>query len=247
MSARGSSMVDHQQEDAQQWLVPIVPELVVSVTPGGVPIIDDVAPRVAIWIGETAAHLIGRPLSETFEELIPGLSVVVEEVWKSGMPVRDYRLTFTDYAGIERTILLQATLRPASGDKTQGLVALRLEELPAREDLQQRHLAAQVFHGMVSCSPAMLKVFRKIEMYGPTDASVLITGETGTGKDLAARAVHACSRRRQKPFIAINCSALSKELLESELFGHERGAFTGAVSTHKGRFERAQWWHIIFG
>jgi sigma-54 specific flagellar transcriptional regulator A len=67
----------------------------------------------------------------------------------------------------------------------------------------------------------------------------LITGETGTGKDLAARAVHACSRRRQKPFIALNCSALSKELLESELFGHERGAFTGAVSTHKGRFERA--------
>jgi sigma-54 specific flagellar transcriptional regulator A len=85
----------------------------------------------------------------------------------------------------------------------------------------------------------LLKVFRKIEMYGPTDAPVLITGETGTGKELAAQALHACSRRKQKPFIAVNCSALSKELMESELFGHERGAFTGAVSAHKGRFERA--------
>jgi sigma-54 specific flagellar transcriptional regulator A len=92
---------------------------------------------------------------------------------------------------------------------------------------------------MVSRSPLLLKVFRKIEIYGPTDAPVLITGETGTGKELAAHALHACSRRRQKPFVAVNCTALSKELLESELFGHERGAFTGAISTHKGRFERA--------
>jgi sigma-54 specific flagellar transcriptional regulator A len=162
------------------------------------------------------------------------------------MPVRDYRLTFTDHAGIERTILLQAILRPASGGQTQKLVALRLEEFLAREELQQRTFTARAFHGMVSCSPAMLKVFRKIEMYGPTDAPVLITGETGTGKELAARAIHACSRRRQKPFIALNCSALSKELLESELFGHERGAFTGAVSIHKGAGAR-QWWHIVFG
>ena len=72
------------QEDTHQWLVPIPPELVLSVEPGGVPIIHDVAPRVAMWTGETAAHLIGRPLAETFEEIIPGLAVVVEEVWQSG-------------------------------------------------------------------------------------------------------------------------------------------------------------------
>jgi sigma-54 specific flagellar transcriptional regulator A len=174
-----------------------------------------------------------------FDEIIPGLAVVVEEVWNSGRPVRDYRLSFTDHAGIKRSILVQATLRPATTDTAQGLVALRLEELPTREEPQLLPPKVRAFHGMVSRSPVLLKVFGKIEMYGPTDAPVLITGETGTGKELAARAVHACSRRRQQPFIAVNCSALSKELLESELFGHERGAFTGAVSSHRGRFERA--------
>ena len=232
-------MVRNTHEDTHQWLVPISPEILVSVEHGRPPIINDISPRVAIWAGETASHLIGRPLPEVFGELIPGLVEVVDEVWKSGRPVRDYRLTFTDHEAVERTILLQASLRPAALDKGQGLVALRLEELSPREAPQQLSSKAHVFHGMVSRSPILLKVFRKIEIYGPTDAPVLITGETGTGKELVAGAIHTCSRRRQKPFVAVNCSALSKELLESELFGHERGAFTGAISAHKGRFERA--------
>ncbi|GIX47001.1 MAG: hypothetical protein KatS3mg131_1212 [Candidatus Tectimicrobiota bacterium] len=95
------------------------------------------------------------------------------------------------------------------------------------------------FYGLVGRSAALRAVIRKIEVYGPTGAPVLITGETGTGKELAARALHACSPRREEPFVAVNCAALSSELLESELFGHERGAFTGAIRTHKGRFERA--------
>jgi sigma-54 specific flagellar transcriptional regulator A len=148
-------------------------------------------------------------------------------------------MAFTDDTGVERTILVQASFRPAKVQDGHGLVALRLEEIPAAARKSEAPHSARVFHGMVTRSPALLKIFQKIEIYGPTDAPVLVTGETGTGKELAARALHACSRRRQKPFIAVNCAALSKELLESELFGHERGAFTGAVSTHKGRFERA--------
>jgi sigma-54 specific flagellar transcriptional regulator A len=232
-------MGQNTQEDIHQWLVPISPEVLVAIEPGSPPIINDISSRVARWTGEAASRLIGQPLPKVFGELIPGLVEVVDEVWKSGLPVRDYRLTFTDHKAVEHTILLQASLRPAALGKGQGLVALRLEELPPLETPQLLPAKTHVFHGMVSRSPVMLKVFRKIEIYGPTDAPVLITGETGTGKELVARAIHICSRRRQKPFIAVNCSALSKELLESELFGHERGAFTGAVSAHKGRFERA--------
>jgi transcriptional regulator with GAF, ATPase, and Fis domain len=114
----------------------------------------------------------------------------------------------------------------------------QLSEL--RKDAQQRRGAALgAFHGIIGQSPAMLDVYRKIEVYGPADASVLITGETGTGKELAARALHTRSPRKANPFVALNCCALNEELFESELFGHERGAFTGAGQTHRGRFERA--------
>jgi DNA-binding NtrC family response regulator len=89
-------------------------------------------------------------------------------------------------------------------------------------------------------SPAMQEVFRLIERVGPTEASVLLTGESGTGKELAARSIHECSARRGKPFIAINCGAIPAGLIEAELFGYEKGSFTGAVRAHAGVFERAE-------
>lgn len=95
------------------------------------------------------------------------------------------------------------------------------------------------FIGIIGASPAIKGVFHKIDIYGPAEASVIITGETGTGKELIARALHQLSTRRVRSFVAVNCCALSEELFESELFGHERGSFTGAIKTHKGRFERA--------
>jgi DNA-binding NtrC family response regulator len=93
--------------------------------------------------------------------------------------------------------------------------------------------------GLVGASPAMREVYRKIELYAPSDAAVIVTGETGTGKELVARALHARGLRRAGAFVAVNCSAIAAELLESELFGHEKGSFTGAMRTHRGRFERA--------
>jgi sigma-54 specific flagellar transcriptional regulator A len=89
-------------------------------------------------------------------------------------------------------------------------------------------------------SPAVTAVNRLIQQVAPYDSTVLILGESGTGKEIAARAIHAASPRRMRPFVAVNCGAIPAELLESELFGHEKGSFTGAISARKGRFEIAE-------
>jgi sigma-54 specific flagellar transcriptional regulator A len=96
-----------------------------------------------------------------------------------------------------------------------------------------------MFRSLVGCSEDINVTRKLIEQVADTEASVLILGESGTGKEIAARTIHALSSRANKPFIAINCGAIPAELLESELFGHEKGAFTGAVSTRQGRFELA--------
>ncbi len=93
---------------------------------------------------------------------------------------------------------------------------------------------------LVGESPAMRQVKKLILQVAPTDATVLILGESGTGKEVVAQAVHAASSRAGKPFVPINCGAIPGELLESELFGHEKGAFTGAITARKGRFEMAE-------
>jgi formate hydrogenlyase transcriptional activator len=95
------------------------------------------------------------------------------------------------------------------------------------------------FEGIVGSSTALRGVLDQIRIVAPTDSTVLIEGETGTGKELIAQAIHTQSRRRDRPFVKLNCAAIPLGLLESELFGHEKGAFTGAVAQKKGRFEAA--------
>jgi DNA-binding NtrC family response regulator len=108
-----------------------------------------------------------------------------------------------------------------------------------KENVRLRETVAEITRPqeLVGQSEAMKKVFEAIQTVGPTDATVLITGESGTGKELVVQAIHAASVRRFHPLVAIHCGALTETLLESELFGHEKGAFTGALYRKKGKFE----------
>ena len=105
--------------------------------------------------------------------------------------------------------------------------------------LQEEIKSVHNFDEIVGQSPALLDVLEKVHRVARTDATVLITGETGTGKELIARAIHSASHRHDKPLIKVNCAALPASLVESELFGHEKGAFSGAISRRVGRFELA--------
>jgi transcriptional regulator with GAF, ATPase, and Fis domain len=117
-------------------------------------------------------------------------------------------------------------------DSTRRLESLETENRRLKSDINLQH-------SMVGESPRMRDVYQFIAKVAPTDSTVLLRGESGTGKELVARAIHLSSPRNQKSFVAINCAALSETLLESELFGHERGAFTGAIAQKKGKLEVA--------
>jgi transcriptional regulator with GAF, ATPase, and Fis domain len=120
-------------------------------------------------------------------------------------------------------------------DPKQSQARLRDENVALRGEIDQ----ASMFEEIVGTSAALQKVLSLVSKVAPTDASVLVTGETGTGKELVARAIHKQSKRSSKPFVSVNCAAIPRDLIASELFGHEKGSFTGAVQRRLGRFELA--------
>jgi DNA-binding NtrC family response regulator len=132
--------------------------------------------------------------------------------------------------------LRQATTRAYRASAGSGLFA---PGLPSNTNID-------VYCGIVGAHPRMREVHRLIDAVGPTDTTVLVEGETGTGKELAARAVHARSDRALGAFVAVNCGAITSTLVESELFGHAKGAFSGATSAHRGYFEQAHGGTLFF-
>ena len=121
-------------------------------------------------------------------------------------------------------------------DRKQAEQRLQDENVALREEIDR----ASMFEEIVGISPALHAVLSRVSKVSPTDSSVLITGETGTGKELIARAVHKRSQRSLRPFVSVNCAAIPRDLIASELFGHEKGAFTGATQRRLGRFELAE-------
>src|SRR6185437_8728234 len=129
--------------------------------------------------------------------------------------------------------------KPLSPESVLLALASAMELRQARREARSLRADLGLSGEMIGDSPAMMQVRAMIERVAPTDARVLITGESGTGKELVAAAIHMTSARRDRPFVRVNCAAIPRDLVESEMFGHERGAFTGATERRLGRFELA--------
>ncbi len=158
-------------------------------------------------------------------------------------------IIMTGYASVETAVTAlkngayDYVTKPLDPDEIAHLVKNALaHKRTAQENVLLRETVAEIARPgeLIGQSSAMRKIFDAIETVGPTDATVLVTGESGTGKELVARAIHHASPRRFHPLVVIHCGALTETLLESELFGHEKGAFTGAQYRKKGKFEIAE-------
>jgi DNA-binding NtrC family response regulator len=158
-------------------------------------------------------------------------------------------IMITAYGSVKQAVealrigALDYVVKPFDIEELKVLVLRGLEQRKLRQEnilLKKTFREEASFEKMIGKSKIMREIFGLIEKVAATDSTVIISGESGTGKEMAARAIHALSRRRDHPFVSINCAALPENLLESELFGHTRGSFTGAVSDKRGMFETAQ-------
>jgi formate hydrogenlyase transcriptional activator len=156
-----------------------------------------------------------------------------------GHPVRKRDGTVAEFIGTHVDVTEQHLSRKALEDAFAEITGLKEQLFQENVALRQEIDETSMFDEIVGKSAALQKVLKEIETVGPTDSTVLILGETGTGKELIARAIHNLSSRHDNAFVKVNCAAIPTGLLESELFGHERGAFTGAIAQRIGRFELA--------
>jgi two-component system response regulator HydG len=200
--------------------------------------------------GDHACDLVG---ADSFDLVLTDLKMGVTDGIqvlrhaKEGSPLTEV-IVMTAYGTIESAV---EAMRLGAHDYIQKPFTEQELLVKVQKALERRRLAGEVtllaaefreryrFENIIGRSGAIREVLGRIVRIAPTDATVLITGESGTGKELVARAIHANSKRADRPFVTVNCAAISETLLESELFGHVRGAFTGAVSARRGLFEEA--------
>ena len=187
-------------------------------------------------LGATPEELRGKPLSELLGNDLFGEDSSLTGALAAGERREGLRAFLPAADGT--TLPVSLSIGPLDASDTCGGIEGRIIIMIRPEEEND---ASQVpaFEGIVARSPAMQRIFRVIELLRDNDSTVLVTGESGTGKELVAGALHANSHRAAGPFVAVNCAAIPSELLESELFGHARGAFTGAVKDQEGRFELA--------
>ncbi|MCC7139729.1 MAG: sigma 54-interacting transcriptional regulator [Planctomycetes bacterium] len=196
--------------------------------------IRSINPEAARLTGLDPVAAIGRNCREVLRCAFCTDKCAAQQAMCEGEVFRDCPVDITRPDGS------QVCLRIDAAPVGDGEVAVTLRDVTEAERLRRALRDRWVFHGMVGVSPAFKQVVGQIRDVAPYDTTVLVLGESGTGKELVARAIHAESPRAAKPFVTVTCSAYSESLLESELFGHVRGAFTGAERDRPGRFEVAE-------
>ncbi|MCB1055243.1 MAG: sigma 54-interacting transcriptional regulator, partial [Acidobacteria bacterium] len=199
------------------------------------------SPALDELVGEGArAAAVGRPVEEVLGGELFGGQGTLRRALEAGERREGWGATVRVPGAKPRLVSISvAPLRHDLSDLCDPFVRYLVVLRPAEQWETTGGSGVTLFSGLVARSPVMMRIFELVENLHESDATVLITGESGTGKELIARAIHQHSRRRSGPFVAVNCGALPPDLLESELFGHVRGAFTGAIKDRVGRFELA--------
>jgi len=188
--------------------------------------------------GLKAREMAGKPLADCKFLCNRSCGDVIRQTLEKKSTIREYRLECGHHEREQQLVsVTSAPLRDAGGLYLGAVLVIR--DITLLRDLERELHERHQFHSIIGRSKKMQDVYRLLEDLANLETTVLITGESGTGKELVAKALHYSGQRAFKPFIAVNCSALTESLLESELFGHVKGAFTGAVRDKQGRFQAA--------
>jgi formate hydrogenlyase transcriptional activator len=183
-----------------------------------------------------AESFLGLPMADAAGEIIGHLAVLDDKPMPNASQAMSLMKIFAARAVAElQRLKAEQELRQAMAEVEQLKNRLQDENVYLQEEIRREHH----FEEIVGSSPPLLELLNQLEIVAPTDSTILIHGETGTGKELIARAVHDRSARKSRPLVKVNCGAISAGLVESELFGHVKGAFTGAIERRVGRFELA--------
>jgi len=183
-------------------------------------------------------HVGGKVFSECLEQCEGTCAAVLRQALEKQAAISEYRIECGHQSRYQQLVSVNSTpLLDYHGNFTGAVLVIR--DITLLRDLQRELRERHKFQNIIGRSESMQDIYRLLEDLANLETTVLITGESGTGKELVARALHYSGHRSFNPFVTVNCSALAESLLESELFGHVRGAFTGAVKDKQGRFEAA--------
>ncbi len=188
--------------------------------------------------GVNVREMVGKPLAQCLPLCSRSCGDLIRQTIEKKSTIREHRIECAHQQRQQQLVsVTSAPLRDANGDYLGAVLVVR--DITLLRDLEKELRERHQFQNIIGRSKKMQNLYRLLEDLANLETTVLLTGESGTGKELVARALHYSGQRAIKPFVAVNCSALTESLLESELFGHVKGAFTGAIKDKQGRFQAA--------